>query len=172
MPKPAKNGRVLASFTVPMKVEIRRPEFEPFESLRALDVERLSKGNHKIEIGFIKGGCCPHLVRAVIKKGMVTGCEVEPCKEHATKVASRELLAAVEKACKQIQAGRDWEPMPVGEFINNSARMRDLIIIVGNGCIIVIIGLYLIFCCWSLGRISCYFVPPTHPGSMRPTASG
>ena len=47
MDKSAKRGRVLASFTVPMKVEIRRPEFEPLASLAALDAARLSRGNHK-----------------------------------------------------------------------------------------------------------------------------
>ena len=43
----AKAPALMASFTVPMKVEIRQPEFEPLASLAALDVHRLRKGNHK-----------------------------------------------------------------------------------------------------------------------------
>src|SRR6476646_8345064 len=80
MAKTPKKPPVLAKFSVPMKVEIRQPEFEALASLAALDLKRLQEGNHKIEIGFIKGGCCRKLVRAVINDGMVTGCEVEPCK--------------------------------------------------------------------------------------------
>jgi hypothetical protein len=148
MAKSAKKQRVLASFTVPMKVEIRQPEFEPLKSLAALDVERLSRGNHKIEIGFIKGGCCPHLVRAVIKNGMVTGCEVEPCKEDSRKAPPPELLALLEKARKKIQAGRKWQPIPVRELVTSSARMLDLIVIVGGGCIFICIWGHCIMCCW------------------------
>jgi len=63
MAKTTKPAPPLATFTVPLKVEIRDPEFERLSSLSALDVKRLSKGNHKVEVGFLKGGCCRNLVR-------------------------------------------------------------------------------------------------------------
>src|SRR3954468_6996896 len=83
MAKTSKPAPPLATFRVPMKVEIRQPEFERLASLSALDVKRLSKGNHKVEIGFLSGGCCRNLVRAVIRNGMVIGFETEACKETA-----------------------------------------------------------------------------------------
>src|SRR6476659_2399754 len=72
MAKSSRPAKPLATLTVPMKVEIRQPEFEPLSSLKALDMQRLSKGSHKVEVGFLKGGCCRNLVWAVIRDGMVT----------------------------------------------------------------------------------------------------
>ena len=143
-----KRAAALAAFTVPMRVEIRQPEFEPLATLAALDVERLSRGNHKIEIGFIKGGCCRHLVRAVIKRGMVTGCEIEPCEESEGMSVPPELVKLLAQARKRVQGGRTWQPIPVGQFITSSARMRDLIIIIGGGCIYVCIWDFCFMCCW------------------------
>ncbi len=144
-----KKQRVLAKLSVPMNVEIREPEFEPLASLAALDLERLKKGNHKIEIGFIKGGCCRKLVRAVIKDGMVTGCEVEPCKESGKKgKVPPELLAAFDKARKKVADGKKWEPTPISELVRSSARMRDLIII-GGGCIFICLWDFCFMCCWE-----------------------
>src|SRR4029078_6211498 len=108
MAKSSKKPRVLAQFSVPMKVEIRQPEFEPLGALRSLDVQRLSRGNHKVEIGFFKGGCCRNLVRAVIRNGLVIGCEVEPCKDSNT--AAPPVVARVSaKARRRTPAGRQGE---------------------------------------------------------------
>src|SRR5262249_54533999 len=149
MPKSPKKTRVLAEFAAPMRVQIRQPEFEPLSSLGALDLKRLSRGNHKIEIGFVKGGCCRNLVRAVIRNGLVTGCEIEPCKE--TRKAAppppqlRKLLA---EARKKIARGRKWKPIPVSQLVRSNARMIDLIIIWGGGCIFICIWGHCIMCCW------------------------
>jgi hypothetical protein len=131
-----------------MKVQIRQPEFEPLASLKALHVKRLSRGNHKIEIGFVKGGCCRNLVRAIIKDGMVTGCEIEGCKESPKAAPPRELLAVIDKARKKVAAGKKWKPIPVSELVRSNARMLDLIIIVGGGCFFICIWHFCIMCCW------------------------
>jgi hypothetical protein len=149
MAKPSKKTRVLAELSTPMKVQIRQPEFEPLASLKALDVKRLSRGNHKIEIGFVKGGCCRNLVRAVIKDGMVTGCEIEPCKDSGKAgQAPPELLAVLAKARKKIAGGKKWKPIAVSQLVRSNARMLDLIIIVGGGCIFICIWHFCIMCCW------------------------
>jgi len=139
---------VLARFTAPMRVEVREPEFEPLSSLKALDTERLRRGKHKIEIGFVKGGCCRSLVRAIVKNGLVTGCEIEPCEEVQEKPVPPELRAALAKARKKVLAGRRWKPIPVAELVRSSARMIDLLIIVGGGCIFICIFDHCIMCCW------------------------
>jgi hypothetical protein len=163
MAKSAKAQRVLASLTIPTKVEIRQPEFEPLKSLAALDLRRLSKGSHKIEIGLIKGGCCPHVVRAVIRNGMVVGCETESCKETRSLKPSRELSALIDKVRAEVQRGRKWEPVPVAQFIGNEARMQDLII-VGGGCIFICFFNHCIMCCWW-PRLHC-FIPDIYTGRL------
>jgi hypothetical protein len=163
MAKSSKKPGVLAAFTVPMKVEIREPEFEPLTSLDALDLARLSKGNHKIEIGFVRGGYCRNLVRAVIKNGMVMGCEVEPCKDSG-KPIPRKMLDLFARARKEIKAGRKWQPIPVGDLVKSREKMLNLIII-GGGCILICIWGWCIMCCWY-PRPHCFF-PDIDTGPLR-----
>jgi hypothetical protein len=122
-----------------MKVEIRQPESEPLASLAALDVERLSRGNHKIEIGFIKGGCCRNLVRAVVKNGMVTGFEVEPCKD---------LSKTAGEGPQEDSGGREVATHSRCGLVRSSARRLELIIVVGGGCIFICVWGYCVMCCW------------------------
>jgi hypothetical protein len=163
--KSARAGaRALATFTVPMKVEIREPEFEPLGSLDALDVRRLSRGNHKVEVGFLKGGCCRNLVRAVIRNGMVTGFEVEGCKETADRPAPPELRRVLEQARRKLSAGRQWKPIPVSQLVRSSASALRLIIIIGGGCIFICVWGHCIMCCWN-PRPHC-FIPDIIVGPL------
>jgi hypothetical protein len=148
MTKSAKKHAILASFKVPMKVEIRAPEFEPLSSLSLLDTGRLSRGSHKIEIGFVKAGGCRSLVHAVIRGGLVTGCEIEPCKGTGSRPPPAEFRRALEKARKKILAGKEWKPIPIAEFVRSAARLGSLIIIVGGGCIFICIWNHCLLCCW------------------------
>lgn len=128
MPKNTQKSKSSTTFEHPFTVEIRTPDFEPLASLDSLDVDRLSKGSHKIEIGVVKGGCCSKLVRATIRKGMVTGIEVEPCKD--TERASPELLRVVKEARRRIapDAGTEFQPVPVAEFVGSPAVMLKIIV--------------------------------------------
>ena len=121
MSKTIKKSKSSITFKHPITVEVRTLEFKPLASLDFLDVDRLSKGSHKIEIGVVKGGCCSKLVRATIRKGMVTGIEVEPCKD--TKRASPELFRLLKEAHPRIapKAGTKFQPVPVGEFLGSAA---------------------------------------------------
>src|SRR4051812_23594205 len=149
MAKRSKPARALATFTVPMKVEIRQPEFEPLTSLAALDVRRLSKGNHKIEVGFLKGGCCRNLVRAVIRDGMVTGFEVDACKEtRKSTPPGPEVVRVLQQARRKLDAGQKWKPIPVTQLVRSSARELGLIIVIGGGCIFICVWDHCILCCW------------------------
>ncbi len=56
MAKSSTNTKKLAAFTTSVKVEVRQPQFEPLASLSALDYARLSRGNHKVELGFVDAG--------------------------------------------------------------------------------------------------------------------
>ena len=103
------------STTIPMRVEVRKPDFQPLSSLRSLDLTRLSKGNHKVEIGFMDTGGCRNLVRAVIRNGIVTGCEVEPCK-HSDTPAPPEVLSVFAKARTKVKVPK-WKPIPVARLL-------------------------------------------------------
>jgi hypothetical protein len=162
MPTSPKKSRALGAFTTPLKVEIRQPEFEPLTSLAVLDLARIAKGNHKIEIGFVKGGCCRSLVRAVCKNGMVTGCEVEPCRDTGRPVP-REVLTLFDQARKKVGARRTWQPIPIGDLITSRARMQDLIW-TGGGCILICWWGRCIMCCWY-PRPHC-FIPDIYTGPL------
>ena len=150
MAKSSKPAKPLATLTVPMKVEIRQPEFEPLSSLKALDVRRLSKGSHKVEVGFLKGGCCRNLVRAVIRDGMVTGFEVDACKETKRSAPpAPELVRVLQQARRKIDsAGRKWQPIPVSQLVRSSASALQGLIVVGGGCIFICVWGHCILCCW------------------------
>jgi hypothetical protein len=121
MSKTTNRSKSSTTFQHPFTVKVRPTEFEPLASLRSLDFGRLSKGSHKVEIGIVKGGCCGKLVRAVISKGMVTGVEVERCKD--TERASPELLKLIKEATRRIApgAGTRFQPFPVSDLSDSAA---------------------------------------------------
>src|SRR3954470_4285417 len=86
----SRKAKLVARFKHPMTVEIIVPAFVPLAAASSLDVQKLSRGSHTIEIGFLEGGCCPKLVRAVIRNGVVSRLDVEPC-EDSERVMPREM---------------------------------------------------------------------------------
>ena len=82
-----KSAKLVAKFKHPMSVEIIVPAFVPLAAASALDVQKLSKGSHAIEVGYLEGGCCPKLVRAVMRNGMVTRLDVDACEEFRAAIA-------------------------------------------------------------------------------------
>jgi hypothetical protein len=150
MSSASKNSKVLKTFKYPVKVVVQESVFEPLAVVAMLDLSRLSKGTHKIEIGLAKGGCCQRSVYAVIKNGMVTDVEFQECKGCEMPV-SKELLALIEAARREIRmpAPSKWRPIPVAEFLKSPAQMRDLVISWGNWCIQICIS-------WG-GAMHCYY---------------
>ena len=152
MSSSSKKPKVLKTFEYPVKVEVRESVFEPLASITMLDLSRLTKGNHKIEIGFAKGGCCQRSVCAVIKKGMVTNVEFGVC-QGCEKPVSKELLALIQAARRELRmpAPSKWRPIPVAEFLKSPAQMSEIVISWGNWCIQFCITLgdvmYCYYCC-------------------------
>jgi hypothetical protein len=54
----------------------------------------------------------------------------------------------LKQAHRKVTRGREWKPIPMAELVRSSARMLDLIIIVGGGCIFICIWNHCIMCCW------------------------
>jgi hypothetical protein len=138
-----------ATFDFRVKVQATIPEFVALTSNRSLDFKRLGKGNHKIEVGYYKGGCCPKVVRAVVRDGMVTGLDVEPC--EGTKKPSPEMKAIFKEAERRLRSRGKWQPVPIKEFSSNAARF----IMTGGGCIMVCVWGHCLLCCYRDGEIHC-----------------
>src|SRR4051794_40252819 len=157
-------GGLLATleYPYPLKVEIRATEFEPYSSLRYLDVSKLSKGNHKIEVGIVKGGCCGLRAFAIVKAAMVVAVKVEPCPE-SKKPLSKNDRALVAAAYKKIGVRPPkWVPVSVEEFFAKPAVLKRLTIHIGGGCLEICWGDFTpesprrcITCCDLGERITC-----------------
>jgi hypothetical protein len=145
--------QVVATFKHSMTVEVIVPTFVPLASLATQDIQKLSKGGHRIEIGFMEGDCCPKLVHAVIRNGMVTRIEVEPCvhsERVLPKAMSKEMSEVVAKARKRMEQD-PWQPVPVAELVENMARDSHYPPRIGwgAGCIYICLWHYCLFCCIS-----------------------
>jgi hypothetical protein len=57
-----------------------------------------------ISLGYIEGGCCRQLVRAIVRKGMVTDLAVEPCPETMSRKAGPELVRLLKVAQRRARA--------------------------------------------------------------------
>ena len=120
MKRSKKDTRALATFTYPTKITVHPTEFKLFDSVRHLDLSALEKAAHsEIEIGEIKTDCCQHVVRAVIRRGMVTEVGIaQPAKGESTPVTGDfgKLLKAVRLKLKKQRKPGSGLPMPVGQF--------------------------------------------------------
>jgi len=103
------------------RVEVRVSEvpFKPFDSLRHLDIERLRRAARaRFEVGTFESGCCRRVAYAVVRKGMVTKLEFEPCQK--TLRVTPELERVVRAAWKELAARRSATtslPIPVSKFL-------------------------------------------------------
>jgi hypothetical protein len=151
-------------YPYPLKVEVRAAEFEPYSSLPYLDVSKLSKGNHKIEVGLVKGGCCGQRAFAIVKAGMVVALEFEPCPE-SKKPLSKNDRALVAAAYKKIGGRPKWVPVSVEDFFGKSAVSKRLGVSIGGGCISITWGdgtdsspRHTIICCGDGERTVCSII--------------
>jgi hypothetical protein len=139
------------SFTLnqQVKVEITPAKFKTFASTRHLDANGLQRAAHqRIEVGYFESGCCRRLVHAVVKNGMVTKVELEPCPVgvRPTPEMSKLIQTAISKLGVRPSNSKQL-PVPVQEFL---ADAEDLIIHVW-GCIQICIFGYCLFCCYDIG---------------------
>jgi len=164
MAKKTSRAALLATLDYPVRVEIRAAEFEPLSLLPYLDVSKLSKGNHKIEVGLVKGGCCGRKAFAIVKAGMVVAVKVEPCLE-SKKPLSKEDRALVAAAYKKVdRRSPEWEPVSVAEVFGKPGVAERLIITVIGSCLNICWGdatpespRKCVVCCKDGERISCTY---------------
>jgi hypothetical protein len=122
MARPTKQLRPVLTFRHPARIEIYRPEFQLFGSVRQLNVDKLARAAHtEIELGTLKTSCCSPIVCAVIRKGMVTELRVDPCGESKSEAITLEfsrLLDLARRRVRQRRRGPGRLPMPVARFMS------------------------------------------------------
>jgi hypothetical protein len=152
LPKTQHKSKPFLTFKHTADVQVYLPEFEPLESLKFLNHRLYEKGTHRVEIGFLLGGCCRKLVRAIVTKGMVTGFEVEPCRE--SKAASATMTAMLKEAHQRIiaKAGK-WQPIALSEIAK--ASVIDLLPSIGCFRVCDNAGDFCYTCCFGLYGFRC-----------------
>jgi len=140
--------------------------FEPFQSVRALDLEQLARARSAVvELGQFEAGCCKRMARAVIKYGRVTAIKIDACKDGAGKVAPElaRLFARAHAKLKRSKGPAPRLPMPVTRFFRRSA-LGEVTIDVGTidnmtcytVCISIVGALICSICCGtSSSDVSC-----------------
>jgi len=158
----AKQQRPLARFTHPVKIEIRQAVITPLKSVAQLDIGKLERAARaEVELGYIEGGCCRQLVRAIVRKGMVTDLAVEPCPETMSRRAGPELVRLLKVAQRRARAAaggrRPTLPTPVAAFLGNLALS-----VKGLSCFEICLFGWCIACCtrtdidadWICGKLT------------------
>lgn len=139
------------TFTHPVEVKARRPNFTPFESVRMLDKEALSSQSHaEIEVGFVGAGGCRRVVKAVVEKGSVTGVLTEPCtgaKEGEPPPGLIELVKEARRRLDDTESPVNF-PMPLDDFVGEALAGNIRVITCYEICFT---RLFCVVCCTSPG---------------------
>ena len=156
MARAAKKSPPLLTFNHPIKIEVRPSEFKWLDSVRHLDMQALEKAARiEVEIGEVKTECCQHLVRAVIRKGMVTGLRVEAMEKTSgspiTPELKRLLMVVRRKLLARHKSGPRL-PMPVKTFLKSDVTLISVTTIT---CIQICFLGWCIACCFSDTNIFC-----------------
>lgn len=146
----ASKPRTLLTFNHPTKVTVRESKFELLDSVRHLNIQSLEKAARaEVELGEVKTECCHHLVRAVIRKGMVTALQVEPISREARTPITpelRPLLDAVKRKLKARSSKAPKLPIPVAKFF--AADVADISVTTIT-CIQICAFGWCIACCFN-----------------------
>src|SRR5262245_34367187 len=156
-------------FAQTVEVQFTPVPFEPFQSVRSLDLEQLARARRAVvELGQFEAGCCRRTARAVIQYGRVTSPERDACHDRAAKPgkASPELARLFARAHEMLQrssGGGLRLPMPVKRFFRRRAT-GDVEITIeiqkGATCYRVCVSLPEMlacgYCCVFDGEVTCF----------------
>lgn len=156
MARLAKSSRS-ATFSYPVKVQVAPAEFELLESVRHLDLSGLSRATRaEIELGYFNNDACRQLVRAIIRKGMVTDLQVEPCSDDQSARMSPELVRLLNAAQRRGLSGRPRPgrlPVPVTQFFRTAPALIDIVQL--QCYVITFFGIRMVCCKDVNGKWSC-----------------
>jgi hypothetical protein len=132
-----------------VKFEITPAPFKTFASTRHLDANSLKHAAHeRIEVGYFESGCCRRLVHAVVKRGMVTKLELEPCSDgvRPTPEMSQLMQTAASKLGLRPSNSKQL-PVPVQKLLTEA----EALLIHVWGCFEICGFGYCVLCCYDIG---------------------
>ena len=137
------------TLTYPVRVRVTHARLEALASLKYIDTAELARAARaEIAVGFVKTDCCRHVVRAVVRKGMVTAIQIEPAdKDKQTRITPefRRLMNAARRRARGDRGWPDRLPVPVTTFL---ARAFDGSITIIQ-CIQICLFGWCIACCFN-----------------------
>jgi hypothetical protein len=133
-------------------IEVTPLPFKPLAAIHHLDLEALSRAKSaRIEVGSYDTGCCRRAVHAVVRKGMVTRFEVEPCKAPVKLTPEwKAVLRNVHKAVRAGSGKRQTFPIPAQQLPDAVARIKYSIWV----CIKICCFGYCLTCCFDTTWVS------------------
>jgi hypothetical protein len=145
MARAAKRPEPTVTFKHSAMVEVRRPKFKAFASLHQLDLPNLARADlATIELGYLETECCQQLVKAIIRKGMVSEIQVESCPPRERFKPSPELKKLFDAALKRVAKGN---PRPPKFPMSITALMENLGPITVITCVQICLFGWCISCC-------------------------
>jgi hypothetical protein len=135
-----------------VELDVQPLEFQRFDTVHYLDPRHFASIEHaRIEIGQFKGECCHRIVYAVIKKGVVTALEMDPCAGGAR--LSKELAELVKSITRKMRRDATGAklPIPLDRFIETP----DQIVIETWTCIRICVWGVCVTCCQEGDWVNC-----------------
>src|SRR5262249_10559367 len=117
---------LLGTISHTLRIERVRPVFTPLASLSQLDLVKLTRrARAEIELGHLSSGRCRQLVRATVRKGMVTRIDIDSCADRRPRLAPPELRRVIRRAQRMVarRVGPTMDrPIPIATFLPRVAR--------------------------------------------------
>ena len=153
-------------YPYPVKVEVRAAEFELYSSLSYLDASKLSKGNHKIEVGVGQRRMLrPEGIR-YRQGGNGGGCRGRTLPRKQEAVVQERSCSRCRRISRRSAAGRrSGCRSELRSFVGKPAVLERLRVTIGGGCISITWGdgtdsspRHSIICCGADERIVCSII--------------
>ncbi len=128
-------------------IEVTPLPFTPLEAVQSFDLGALARAKSaRIEVGHYETGCCRRVVYAVIRKGMVTKFELEPCKDPVKLTPEwKGVLRDVHKALRAGGGKVEKFPIPVQQLPSAVMRLKYTIWV----CVKICWFGYCLTCCFD-----------------------
>ena len=125
--KQGQSTNEVIEFEQPIPVTIRRLRIKRAASLAYLDVAKLSRAaNAEFDFGHVAAGKCRSVVKAIVKKGMVVGLNVEGCNDCEPMKIGPEFQRVLESVRKRLYSeGEQPPPQTVPEFLAQQVPERS-----------------------------------------------
>jgi hypothetical protein len=147
MPSPKRRAPRAISLNPKVAIEVRPVPFRQLDSLRHLDLDRLARAKRaRVELGYFEAGCCRRTLTAIVRNGIVTALEVEPCPNPVRLTAGlRALVRAARRAIEGHSRRPRFRRQPVREFFGSDVGLTIDV----SFCFLICLFGYCLICCYD-----------------------